>query len=285
MIDVSFAGWFQCRLATDPDPYDEPRGVSGYVLAYADEPDLDRLVSFQPPAFIRSHGPSVGVTVREVRIDQTVVTGHPLAGAAVDLLGRPVFEGRNGVVADDGLEPVYPFDLEIAKGPFRLVRGLSPADPDYPYPELLARGVESAPADIARLTGIPNLRQVWEARRMDLLAELVDAAEPRRTAIVERLAFLDEQLATPPPRSTLRFFGARMRFLYFLGSRLQLDDPDGVLSTIDVAAAAPWPVSFWLGGWDADAQCAFASGVLRIEGPAPEPVPMGFTGHLADRRP
>ena len=33
-------GWFQCRLATDPDPYDEPRGVSGYVHAYLGEPTL-----------------------------------------------------------------------------------------------------------------------------------------------------------------------------------------------------------------------------------------------------
>jgi hypothetical protein len=30
---LKFGGWFQCRLATDPDPCDEPRGVSGYVHA------------------------------------------------------------------------------------------------------------------------------------------------------------------------------------------------------------------------------------------------------------
>ena len=45
MLVIEFNGWFQCRLATDPDPYDEPRGVSGYVHAYAGEPDLDRLKS------------------------------------------------------------------------------------------------------------------------------------------------------------------------------------------------------------------------------------------------
>ena len=39
-IWLKFTGWFQCRLATDPDPTDEPRGVSGYVRAVAGEPDL-----------------------------------------------------------------------------------------------------------------------------------------------------------------------------------------------------------------------------------------------------
>ena len=44
MIEVRYSGWFQCRLATDPDPYDEPRGVSGYLHAYVGEPDLDRRI-------------------------------------------------------------------------------------------------------------------------------------------------------------------------------------------------------------------------------------------------
>ncbi len=54
MLSITFAGWAQCRLPTDPDPYDEPRGVSGYMYAYAGEPDLDRLIRFQDPPF-RAH--------------------------------------------------------------------------------------------------------------------------------------------------------------------------------------------------------------------------------------
>lgn len=285
MIDLIFTGWFQCRLATDPDPYDEPRGVSGYVLAYADEPDLDRLVSFQPPAFVRGNGPTIGVTVRAVRVDGAAVADHPLVGGTVDLLGQPVFEGRNGVLGDDGLEPIYPFDVEVTKGPFRLARGLKPADPEYPYDELLANGVEQAPAEIAQATGIANLRQVWEARRTALRDELGTAVEPRRTGIAERLAFLDEHLNPTNRSSVLRFFGARMRFLYSLGSPVELQDPEGVLSAIDVAHAPPWPTSFWFGGWDSDAQCAFATGVIRIDGPAPDPPAPGLVGRRADRRP
>src|SRR5512133_460655 len=49
MLSLHFAGWFQCRLATDPDPADEPRGVSGFTFAYPGEPDLDRVIRFARP--------------------------------------------------------------------------------------------------------------------------------------------------------------------------------------------------------------------------------------------
>ena len=64
MLRLSFEGWFQCRLATDPDPPDEVRGVSGWTFAVAGEPDLDRVIRLQPAGTItRSGGPTVGVTV------------------------------------------------------------------------------------------------------------------------------------------------------------------------------------------------------------------------------
>ena len=69
MLEVRFEGCFQCRLATNPDPTDELRGVSGYTFALAGEPDLDRVIRFQDPAAPRSHGPRVGVSVVAVAID------------------------------------------------------------------------------------------------------------------------------------------------------------------------------------------------------------------------
>jgi hypothetical protein len=64
MLSVAFAGWAQCRLPTDPDPYDELRGVSGYMQAYAGEPDLDRIIRFQDPPFRRTHTPEIGISTR-----------------------------------------------------------------------------------------------------------------------------------------------------------------------------------------------------------------------------
>src|SRR3954470_20273394 len=92
MLQIGFRGWFQCRLATDPDPYDEPRGVSGYVYAYVDEPDLARGITFQPPRFSRDHGPGIGVAVHRVVVNSVQDDKHPLLGLAVDLLDEPKFE-------------------------------------------------------------------------------------------------------------------------------------------------------------------------------------------------
>ena len=68
MLSITFAGWAQCRLATDPDPYDEPRGVSGYMWAYSGEVDLDRIIRFQAPPFQRTHTPEIGVSVTSVKV-------------------------------------------------------------------------------------------------------------------------------------------------------------------------------------------------------------------------
>jgi hypothetical protein len=92
MIAIRFAGRFQSRLATDPDPTDERRGVSGYIWAVAGEPDLDRIIRFQQPTVERTYSPKVGVLVTEVVVDGTACADHVLLGASVNLLGGPKFE-------------------------------------------------------------------------------------------------------------------------------------------------------------------------------------------------
>src|SRR6185503_3047945 len=63
-IELAFAGFFECRLATDPDPFDELRGTSGWTFALPGEPNLDRIIRFQPTgAVLRWGGPAVGVAV------------------------------------------------------------------------------------------------------------------------------------------------------------------------------------------------------------------------------
>jgi hypothetical protein len=265
VLQLSFAGWFQCRLATDPDPYDERRGVSGYVKAYVGEPDLDRVVRWQPPAtFERAHGPRIGVGVTAVSVNGTPAAAHPLLGAAVDLLGRPVFEGRNGVVAEDGLEPVYPFDLQVHAGPVRLRRAVVPKDASYPFDDLLAGGVEfgePAASEIRAATGYAKeLRPIWQARLEALRLDAAAAPPDAQPGLAERIAFISSALASPP--GVMRFFGALMRYEYQLGSAAAIEDPGGVLGAID--RQAPWRAAFWLGGWDADVLCGYAVGTLAI---------------------
>jgi hypothetical protein len=280
VIELGFRGWFLCRLATDPDPYDEPRGVSGYVHAYAGELDLDRIVSFQAPAFVRSHGPPLGVTIDQVIVNGTPQPGHALVGARVELLDEPKFEGRNGVVAEDGFEPIYPFRLRVAKDGFAVTRSVVPADPEFPYPEFLAKGVEGAPNDIRDATGIADLGTVWQERLTALMRDLEQAQDPEKAGIAERIAFLREQIALPG-RGVLRFFLARMRYEYLLKSPVQITDPSSILSDVD--SVAPWITSFWLGGWDADVLCGYARGTLRL--PLRSEALAAHSTSITDRRP
>jgi hypothetical protein len=283
MIDIRFSGWFQCRLATDPDPYDEPRGVSGYVHAYVGEPDLDRRIVFQRPSFTRQHAPRIGVLVDQVSRDHVPDTGHPLLGAAVDLLDSPCFEGRNGVIADDGFEPVYPFRIEITKDPFRMVRGIAPQNPDYPFPELFAQGVEPAPDEIREATGIQDLAYLWQERVNKLRARRKGAAEKERTGLAERVAFLERQLKAGG--GAARFFLARMRYEYNLAASPTVSEPDDWLPEASLAASTPWPIRFWFGAWDADVLCAFARGTITIGAPSSHTTPPVREQKVTDRRP
>src|SRR5262245_48417426 len=123
MLKLSFSGWLQCRLATDPDPTDDPRGVSGWTYALAGEPDLDRVIRTQPAgATIRSFGPAVDVRVRRVVIDDQNVDTHPLQSASVMLLSGAAFEGRNGIASEDTEEPIFPFHVCVESGRIRLER-------------------------------------------------------------------------------------------------------------------------------------------------------------------
>lgn len=124
VLELKFEGVFQCRLATDPDGANVARGVTGNGFAIGDEPDLNKVIYFQPAgASQRSHCPPIGVKVRVARLlrkstDPWVDKGQTidqLRGALVDLKEFPKFEGRNHVVSEDG-EPIDPFVVEVQDG-------------------------------------------------------------------------------------------------------------------------------------------------------------------------
>jgi hypothetical protein len=124
---VRFRGAFQCRLATDPDAFDDPRGhdssfgmfaVEGPDPAHPDEPPLDRIVRLHDAVALRPFCDPIGVTVTgiEAQVGGTTVTfptGDDLVGEAVRLGPQCVFDGRNRTFAPDGFEPIADFRLEI----------------------------------------------------------------------------------------------------------------------------------------------------------------------------
>ncbi len=46
-LTAYFQGYFMCRMATDPDPTDEKRGMSGYTMALSGENNLDQVIRLQ----------------------------------------------------------------------------------------------------------------------------------------------------------------------------------------------------------------------------------------------
>jgi len=266
MLAISFSGWAQCKLATDPDPYDDPRGVSGYMRAYAGEPDLDRIIRFQDPPSSRTLTPDVGVVVREVVLNGEMQSAHPLAGAKVELVDDPVFEGRNGVIAEDGLEPIAPFHLALRQGLDGFSRATVPSDPRLPHRlrEFNAVDLQFDLGFIERATGVADLGAVWRTRLGELEAKLPDASPEASPAIEERIDFLKRNLRAEGG-GVAGFFAARMEWDYAIRSEIR-EYGRGMAALLPGFAPTnePWRARFWFGGWDADAQMFFVSGELEI---------------------
>lgn len=158
LLEIQFQGYFMCRIATDPDPTNEQRGVSGYTLSLITEDPLDQVIRTQvdDPAFLERNlrEPAelmkirIGVDVNNVLFDGKPYFGparNALLGAKVYLEGRdepfegPIYDSRNNLVgSDDNMSfVVNPFEMAIRKKAadgsdqlvLRAVDHLNPAEP------------------------------------------------------------------------------------------------------------------------------------------------------------
>jgi hypothetical protein len=280
MLTLSFEGWFQCRLATDPDPSDEPRGVSGWTFAVAGEEDLDRIIRLQQPVSPRSPGPGfpeskVGVVVTAVSVDGRQVLDHPLVGGELELLDEPKFEGRNGIVAEDAAECIDPFHLQLTGVGVSLRREdvLDPRDPERTIHEVDAsvlkrrqpvedEVVESA--EVADATGIMDYMGYRRERKKDLedaLEETGDAVI--RAALQKRIDDLDESLDPKKRDIRVSILGASLIYKFAIRGAADVVDEGDALGGL-VGTSPPWPIEFWVGGWDADALCGYMRGRLQV---------------------
>lgn len=287
VLHIEFEGWCLIRLATDPDPADEPRGVSGYSFAFAGEPDLDRIVRLQAPlpgdpVQPRSHGPAIGVRVRRAtrRQGAAVTDVLALANATVDLLDRPKLEQRNWILTRAAYEPIVPFHLLIQKDEELSIRRFAPLDPTHPERPVWqvetagleaqgARGIEPEPETVGLATGIWDPLQEARVRRAKLQAERDELARRGESdsvvdaALEARIAQLDIGIDSGGRDRRVSTRVLVERFGFEMHGEAQVGDMHGLLGgTLD--CREPWQIAFWMGAWDVDTLSCFMQGVLKI---------------------
>lgn len=271
-LTIHFEGWFQCRMATDPDPTDEPRGVSGTAFALVTEPNFDRVIRFQNPVAACAHGPKVGVQVTSVDVDGTSQAEHPLVGAQVSLVGPAQFIEQNGAVVAPNtafIDPLHflittPSGISISRAALWDL-----ADPSLSYfdvsDELFqARQVKKLETNVDEVKSASGVGDplVFVAERVrQLKAGLATETDGDvRAGLQQRLdAFARTDWQT---ERLYLLLAARVNYEVDLNGPAVLDGADSLTERPD--AESVWRAAFWMGAWDNDALCGYVKGTLLI---------------------
>jgi hypothetical protein len=290
MLVISFSGYWQVRMALDPDPNDEPLGVSGPTRVAPGEPPFDGYIRFQRPVRPRyPHDTDIGVFVDKVEIssaespdDRRVIDDHPLIGAAVDLIDGPKFEERGFVTVYQKM-PIEPFHLRISGNGIELaVDDLwDPTNPGLTYdevcalqPALLSRRtltVQPGSMIVAEATGITNYAEYRRERRRQLEARRADPAhEDEYPALSVRINDLaKDDLATPTQGlvglvvPAQQFLGLCGFYAFLIQGTPNVSDPKQRLGG-RIGTSQQWSIKFWMGGFDVDALTGFVKGALVV---------------------
>ncbi len=280
---LAFNGWAQCRMATDPDPSNDPRGVSGYSFAVAGEPDLDQIIYFQNKSGViqRSFCPEVGIKVRSgfeyhtqgeggeeqfVRKD-AVVKGHPLYQAKVDLLENPIFDSRNGTVIFNGFGIINPFIFSIEGKDGVTIKRRFYADPDneqddmqkYPIdvltPYTMNTVVPNSP-NFIQLSSVLQRSAFRNERLENLTKELASCKDPVQIAALNKR--ITELKINDPTNRRTNQIGTKVLLSYPLNAK------SASYKGKKVKPSQNWNLEMWMGGWDADSLCFWIEGNIQI---------------------
>ncbi len=218
LLEIRYQGYFFCRLATDPDPTDEQRGVSGYTMALVAEDPLDQVIRTQiDKAFadrnLREPAQrmkiKVGVKVSDVLFDgSSYAPGRAaLKDAKLYLEGEtppfpgPIFDSRNNIVGSDDnmMFVVNPFQLAIrGKGvEIHAVDHLNPARPEQPIWQI------EDPSLYARRLPTNFTASSMEAMAAIRVFDGYSYYRDRRRFLEHRIAELEGQLAAGAGKKSL----------------------------------------------------------------------------------
>ncbi|MDQ3283528.1 MAG: hypothetical protein M3Q69_19170 [Acidobacteriota bacterium] len=297
MLILNFEGWFQMRMATDPDPTDELRGVSGYTFAFAGEPDLDAKIHLQPNepgVFEREFGPPgtpgprVGVTVRSAT--RNGAPAPELHGTRIAFVDARILE-LNGLLVRNDYFIIDPLRVRLTPADLSDDRVLLEREDLFdlkkpklpPYLATAAMLERRQPAfftsnsqEVANATGLddPSDESLMKNRleRRKKLEELRDMTDDpvKRAALTSRIEQLEivEQwwnLSEGDPGKRPIDRRAAQLALQLSGYNIGLNGPvDPKKNTLGANPDVPWNISFWMGGWDGDALCAYVKGTWSV---------------------
>lgn len=278
-MEIQFEGWWQCRFATDPDPSDDPRGVSGPTFTTAGEPVFDRIIRFQSPVAPRwPFTDTVGVTVRAVAVHGEPRPRSALVGQPVDLRGDPQFHQRNLVLVEQPFQVIIdPFDLQVGAPDSVLLRRRALWDVTRPglgvedvfldeallAPRMNTVAVQSPV--VAEATGILDYAGYRRQRLADLVERRGNATDPvERAALDRRITALDDDaILTGVRLAGEQFLGMQVTYEFALDGTPEVLDPSHALGGT-VGTSQTWGLSMWWGGYDVDTLCGYVRGTLSV---------------------
>lgn len=286
-LDIGFQGYFTCRIATDPDPTNEDRGMSGYTMALPKEDRLDQVIRLQADADFLSRNMrkpldempfQIGVQVASAQIaGRDFTPAAPLLGARVYLDGRnepltgAVFESRNNTTGSDDTMAfvIDPFMLRI-DGPAATITAtdyLDPSNPSRPlwsindpaqYNRRLTKCVSSDDQEVAQAIGVFDAYGYFRDRRRFLEQQIAAGGDP---AMIETYRSRLFQIETWGDRIISKI-NLRCDWMF------DINGPQSVTQRQPLGGQfitnQPWRVSFWFGGWDGDLLIGYMRGMLRI---------------------
>ena len=291
MLILAYEGWFQCRLATDPDPTNEKWGITGATFSGPGEAPLDRVIRFQDPVDLRFPFESAdfGVNVTGVYVSTTNVGGqevpveqpnHPLVGAKVELLDDAKYHQRNYIVIEGLNSPIDPFHVRITSKDGDIVidrddilvltNPKATLEEMFLEPSVIARRSQNGPTvgkspELVEATGIGDYIGYWKKRHEALEDRLKIATDKTEVAALKkRILYMDEMKHDSGTRVDARqFIGLLSPYEVDINGDAKIDAaPEKLGGSIGVSQ--PWPMKFWMGAYDVDLMLGYTKGTLSL---------------------
>ncbi|HYP27305.1 MAG TPA: hypothetical protein VE262_11355 [Blastocatellia bacterium] len=266
--------------------------LDNYILLNPSEEYLKKNLRKPGPRLIEQNKLSLGVKVKSATVNgASYAPAQNLVGGMVNLLDRdfrtgdvgPMFEGRNDIVAsDDNVEfPIDPFIIDIRNPdhPDQHIQRKDVLSRDIPlwklppdvYQDRLGVPPAAEPSlEVMEAIGVYDFFEYFNDRAKDIEGLLKNVEQEAAETGMDKRA-LEEMYKTR--LYVIEFFGQRIRSR--LGMQriwnFHIEGSKGLVEGIEAGEngrrldlEAPWPVTFWFGGYDGDLMIGYMRGALQV---------------------